>query len=168
MAAISCRKFWRNGWPKPELWRVPLAPLQGMALTSLDLSVTQVKDLMPLKGMPLTNLDLRVAKQVQDLTPLEGMRLTYLNLGNCSLVRELEPLRGMPLKELWIYETGVADVRPLQGAALEHISLSPGNITQGMAILRDMKSLKTISTNFQRGSPAAAFWAAFDKGDFKK
>jgi hypothetical protein len=52
---------------------------------------------------------------------------------------------------------------------LEDIRLTPKNITQGLDILRDMKSLKTIGITFLGdGSwPAAEFWARYDKGEFK-
>jgi hypothetical protein len=75
----------------------------------------------------------------------------------------------MRLKRLEIVTTGVSDLRPLQGMSLESINLTPQNINQGLGILRDMKSLKLISTDrLHGGSPAAEFWARYDKGEFKK
>jgi hypothetical protein len=76
----------------------------------------------------------------------------------------------MPLKRLFIHGTGVADLRPLQGMPLEHIRLTPRNITQGLDVLRDMKGLKTIGTGWfdTPAWPPAEFWARYDKGEFKK
>ena len=56
----------------------------------------------------------------------------------------LAHFKGMPLTVLWIFNTGITDLTPLQGMPLEEIRLTPKNITQGLDILRDMKSLKTI------------------------
>ena len=82
---------------------------------------------------------------------------------------DLSPLKGMPLKGLYIYGTGVTDLTPLQGMPLEEIRLTPKNITQGLDILRDMKSLKTIGIALATQVwPAAEFWARYDKGEFKK
>ena len=124
----------------------------------------------PLKGMPLTSLNLADSTQVRDLEPLKGMPLTSLKLQNCKEVRDLEPLKGMPLKGLWIYGTGVTDLTPLQGMDLEDIRLTPKNITQGLDILRDRESLKTIGISLVNTQvwPAAEFWARYDKGEFKK
>jgi hypothetical protein len=42
------------------------------------------------------------------------------------------------------------------------------NITWGLAILRDMKSLKTIGISLGQSWPAAEFWERFEKGEFKE
>ena len=44
---------------------------------------------------------------------------------------------------------------PLQGMPLEEIRLTPKNITRGLDILRDMKSLKTIGIAWDQDWPAA-------------
>jgi hypothetical protein len=49
---------------------------------------------------------------------------------------------------------------------LEDIRLGPKNITQGLDILRDMKSLKTIGLHHWHALPAAEFWARYEKGEF--
>jgi hypothetical protein len=41
------------------------------------------------------------------------------------------------------------------------------NITRGLDILRDMKSLRTIGIRYNQAWPAAGFWARYDKGEFK-
>jgi hypothetical protein len=70
---------------------------------------------------------------------------------------------------LFVMGTGVTDLRPLQGMELVDIRLTPKNITQGLDILRDMKSLKTIGNGpNQNAWPAAEFWDRFDKEEFKK
>jgi hypothetical protein len=50
---------------------------------------------------------------------------------------------------------------------LEEIRLTPKNITKGVDILRDMKSLKTIGISANQIWPAAKFWERYDKGEFK-
>jgi len=74
----------------------------------------------------------------------------------------------MPLKKLWIDDTGITDLTPLQGMPLEEIRLTPKNITRGLDILRDMKSLKTIGIEWNQSWPAAEFWERYDKGEFKE
>jgi hypothetical protein len=78
----------------------------------------------------------------------------------------LPHFKGMPLRVLWIHNTGITDLNPLQGMPLEEIRLTPKNVTRGLGILRDMKSLKTIGTGDQSW-PAAEFWERYDKGEFK-
>jgi hypothetical protein len=75
----------------------------------------------------------------------------------------------MPLRDLVIHQTGVTDLKPLQGMPLERVRLTPGNIVQGLAILRDMQGLKTIGIGYGTSSvwPAAEFWERYDKGEFK-
>ena len=52
---------------------------------------------------------------------------------------------------------------------LEHIHLTPKNITRGLDILRDMKSLKTIGIDSDKDAwPVAEFWARYKKGEFTK
>jgi hypothetical protein len=74
----------------------------------------------------------------------------------------------MPLTVLHIQDTGVTDVTPLQGMPLEVIHLTPKNITRGLDILRDMKSIKTIGVEWDQAWPAAEFWERYDKGEFTK
>ena len=79
----------------------------------------------------------------------------------------LAHLKGTPLKVLRIDNTGITDLTPLQGMPLEDIRLTPKNITKGLDILRDMKSLKTIGITWEQAWPAAEFWDRYDKGEFK-
>jgi hypothetical protein len=50
---------------------------------------------------------------------------------------------------------------------LEDIRLTPKNITKGLDILRDMKSLSTIGIDGSQSWPAAEFWERYGKGEFK-
>jgi Leucine-rich repeat (LRR) protein len=93
--------------------------------------------------------------------------LTQLYLSGKRVTDEgLAHLKGMPLRMLSIRGTGVTDLNPLQGMPLEKIYLTPKNITQGLAVLRDMKSLKTIGIGDNQSWPAAEFWERYDKGEF--
>jgi formylglycine-generating enzyme required for sulfatase activity/Leucine-rich repeat (LRR) protein len=164
-----------------------LEPLKDMPLATLTLFSSQVRDCEPLKGLPLTTLRLAYCTQIQDFTPLAGLPLTSLSLNDCRVrdlepfqgmkltrldlvgtaVRDLELLKGMPLKTLSISQKpGVTDLRPLQGLELEEIYLNPRNITQGLEILRDMQSLKTIGIDYSQSWPAAEFWERYNKGEF--
>lgn len=49
------------------------------------------------------------------------------------------------------------------------MQLTPKNITKGMDILRQMKSLRTVKTDLAGGQMRAAeFWKKCDAGDFNK
>jgi serine/threonine protein kinase/Leucine-rich repeat (LRR) protein len=67
-----------------------LSPLNGIGLTTLYCSNTQVSDLSPLKGMPLATL-LCNNTPVSNLSPLHGMPLLYVEF-NSTLVADLSPL----------------------------------------------------------------------------
>jgi serine/threonine protein kinase len=76
--------------------------------------------------------------------------------------------KGKPLMMLWIDDTSITDLTPLQGMPLVYIRLTPKNITKGLDILRDMKSLGTIGIDQNQSWPAAEFWDRYDKGEFKE
>jgi hypothetical protein len=50
------------------------------------------------------------------------------------------------------------------------IRFSPQNIGQGVDVLREMKSLKTIGIHWEDGKywPPAEFWERYDNGEFKQ
>jgi hypothetical protein len=50
----------------------------------------------------------------------------------------------------------------------EDIRPPPKNITKGLDILRDMKSIKTIGIDWNQVWPAAEFWERYGKGEFKE
>jgi len=144
-----------------------LSPLEGMPLEMLWCGGgTKVSDLSPLKGLPLKSL---VAQHcpVQDLEPLRGMNLQGAHLFGTQ-VEDLSPLSGMSFKSLTIHSTPIRDISPLKGMPLETLSLDPGKITEGIDVLRDMKTLKHIDVTFPFKLSAAGFWRKYDAGAFGK
>ncbi|WP_435009411.1 protein kinase domain-containing protein [Tundrisphaera lichenicola] len=170
-----------------------LSPVKRMPLTSINLSGTPVSDLSPLKGMELNFIHLG-GTQVSDLSPLNGMPLTHLNCdgskvddGSLSQIKGCKDLNLLildntqvsddgllhlkdlrKLKRLNLVNTKVSDLSPLTDLSLEEIRLNPTSISpKGLDSLRDMKSLKTIGTDWNQAWPAGEFWARYDKGEFK-
>jgi serine/threonine protein kinase/Leucine-rich repeat (LRR) protein len=143
------------------------------ALTHLFLGGTQVSDvgLAHFKDCKnLTYLHLQNTR-VSDagLVHFKDCKaLTHLWLGGTQVSDVgLANFQSMPLMELQIEDTGITDLTPLQGMALEDIRLTPKNITRGLDILRDMNSLKTIGIKWDQSWPGAEFWERYDKGEFK-
>jgi Leucine-rich repeat (LRR) protein len=143
-------------------------------LTSLYLYYTQVGDAgllqyqdckalmhLNLDGTQVSNVGLAHFKDCKALTDLH---LSGTQVSNAGLAH----FKGTPLMLLWIQDTGITDLTPLQGMRLEEIRLTPKNITKGLGILRDMKSLKTIGISWERAWPAAEFWERYDRGEFKE
>ena len=58
---------------------------------------------------------------------------------------DLSPLRGMPLTTCGATARKVSDLSPLEGMRLTDVGFTPKNITKGLDIIRQMKSLKIIS-----------------------
>ncbi len=171
-----------------------LSLLKGMKLTALSVCGTAVSDLSPLTGMKLMYLHCGRSR-VADLSPLDGMPLKDLNLSetkvsDASLAqiknrKELIVLilndtqvsdLGLAhlkdhknLRKLMLQRTKVSGLSPLADMQLEEIRLTPRNISKkGLDLLRHMKTLKTIGTDWNHGWPAAEFWARYDKGEFNK
>src|SRR5262249_10863617 len=119
-------------------------------LTDLKLNWTKVGD-----------AGLACFKDCKDLRNLELFQTSVSDSG-------LAHFKGVPLRVLWINNTGITDLTPLQGKPLEDIHLTPKNITRGLAVLRDMKSLKTIGVEWDQAWPAAEFWERYNKGEFTK
>lgn len=97
------------------------------------------------------------------------MPLIYLDCSKTP-VADLSPLEGMPLTWLVFGNTAVSDASPLAGMALTQVFLTPKNITKGINVLRQMKSLKTIGLSFDdkdKYTPAE-FWKKYDAGGFGK
>jgi Leucine-rich repeat (LRR) protein len=143
-----------------------LLPLEGMALTDMDCAVTQVSDLSPLKGMPLTYLACGWT-QVSSLSPLNGMPLRILYCWKTQ-VSDLSPLQGTPLTSLDFNGAPVSDLSPLEGMNLTDVCFTPKNITKGMNIIRQMKSLSKIGINWDNRLSPAEFWKKCDAGEFGK
>ncbi|MCE9525213.1 MAG: protein kinase [Planctomycetales bacterium] len=144
-----------------------LEPLQGMPLDGLNLQDLPVSDLSPLKGMTTLRTLLLQGNKVSDLSPLAGLKLTTL-LVHDKAITDLSPLKGIPLIRLEINGSGVSDLRPLQGMPLRILRLTPQNITQGIDVLRDIKSLEIIGIDSDKAWPPAEFWERYDKGEFKE
>ncbi len=144
-----------------------LSPLTGMPLTWFHYGHTDVADLSPLKGMPLKELSSRDTK-VSDLSALKGMPLTRLEIDK-TLVSDLSPLHGMPLSVLYFNNTNVSDLSPLEGMNLESLWLTPKNITKGLDVVRQMKTIGTVGLGWDGPFfPPAEFWKKYDAGEFGK
>jgi serine/threonine protein kinase/Leucine-rich repeat (LRR) protein len=112
-------------------WRIvrrlrDLSPLQGLALTRLEIYYTGVADLSPLAGMPLQYLNCDAAEGLRDLAPLRGMPLKVLCCRS-NAVADLTPLKGMPLEQLYVWNSPVSDLAPLRGLPLRVFSLGYQN-----------------------------------------
>jgi hypothetical protein len=104
---------------------------------SSDVCSSDLKDLSPLAGMPLKEFGCW-STPVSDLTPLKGMSLTTLKVPNTP-VKDLSVVAGMPL---------------------ERLEFEPALLKQHGAMLRGMKTLKSINK-----IPAAEFWKRADAGN---
>jgi hypothetical protein len=148
--------------------RMNLAGLRHLNLINTkvsDAGMVYLKDCKDLKYLNLFNTKVTEAGMVY----LKNCKaLTHLNLAGTNVSDPgLAHFKGMPLMMLWIQNTGITDLTPLQGMPLEDIRMTPKNITKGLDILRDMKSLKTIGIDWNQVWPAAEFWQRYDKGEFK-
>jgi len=111
--------------------------------------------------MLLESLDLWNNTGVQNVNPLAGMPLKKLNCGATN-ISDLSPLKGMPLVDLRINRTDVTDLTALEGMKLETFVFSPGHITKGMQIIRDMKSIRKIGPNGLDLTDPDEFWEKYD------
>lgn len=183
--ALTGLKAFRCGFTRQL---ADLSPLQGLKLTEIELIATRVDDLSPLKDMNLTAARFYVAMVsdltplagnqelttvlvdqtgVRDLSPLKGLNLTTMSLGRTG-VNDLSPLQGMKLTTLSFEDTAVTNVSTLKGMPLEQIRLTPTSITQGMDVLREIQTLKSIGAFGEAYRPAEEFWSRYDKGEFRK
>jgi tetratricopeptide (TPR) repeat protein len=122
-----------------------LKPLEGMPLTTLDLSNPdpepgyEVSDLSPLKGMRLTELNLSHAYKIRDIAPLKGLPLRKLNMHNLGWVRDLTPVQDLPLTYLDLWGCyGLADLTPLKTLKLEYLALPNHARDKDLLLLKDM------------------------------
>jgi Leucine-rich repeat (LRR) protein len=191
LTALAGMKLEQLGLERTKVCDLSL--LKGMKLTALSVCGTSVSDLSPLTGMKLTFLHCG-GSRVSDLSPLNGMPLTDLNCAGTKVsdeslnqINECHDLRLLVLNDTQVSDVGLAylkdhknlrrimlqgtrvsDLSPLKDMPLEEIRLTPKNLTKrGLENLRNMKSLKTIGTEWNRGWPAAEFWARYEKGEFK-
>ena len=170
--------------------KVPdLSPLKGMRLWLLVCDGTQVTDLSPIQGMRLTNLGIGTTK-ISDLSALRGMPLGFFEfdttpVSDISVLREmplnivyfsktkvadLTPLSGSgkTLKTVGFSETRVSDLSPLAGLQITHLIFTPKNITQGIDVIRNMKTIERFGTYGWEDISPTDFWKKYDNGEFGK
>ena len=157
-----------------------LASLTGMPLQSLDVSeCRELESVSGIEGAPLTRLTLHSCPKLKSIDALAGMKLTAANVEGCSLLTDISALRGMPLTYLKISGTQVTDLTPIKGAPLNHVHLedtkvtdvtplagspieklifNPKNITKGLEVIRNMKTIKEIGRTWDERTTPAEFW----------
>jgi len=157
LKAVHCKKL------------ADLSSLKGVKLATLDLyECGAIKDVSPLAGMPLTALRLDwTCRALEDFSPLKNLPLNSLDLNRAFRLQDLSPLQGLPLTSLAIRDCPVSDLTPLQGMKLAEIYFAPKNVTKGMNVLRQMKSLRMVRVSPNQEFPAEEFWKRYDAGEFK-
>ena len=143
LESLRCRSSYEQGPSELQ----DLTPLQGLKITTLDISYTSVNDLGQLRGLPLSWLaidripasDLSPLREmplrtltlnkVSSLSPLQGLQLTNLKCAPGSKFSDLSPLKGMPLTYLHISSSSVKDISPLSGMPLQHLECSNTSIS---------------------------------------
>jgi hypothetical protein len=130
-----------------------------------DRGLAHFKDCKNLTGLSVIGTQVGDAGLVhfQDCKALTNLYLAGTKVSDAGLAQ----FKGMPLTVLLIENTDITDLNPLQRMPLEEIHLTPKNITKGLDILREMKSLKTIGISWDQAWPAAEFWNRYDRGEFK-
>lgn len=123
-----------------------LSVLDGLPLLT-HLDVTQVSEISILKGLPDLRAFTATSSSIQDLTPLEGhiglaeLRLRgnqvtdltalseLLTLTNLDLtenpVTDVTPLEGLQFRELWLSQTNVQDLAPIEHSFLSDATFYP-------------------------------------------
>jgi serine/threonine protein kinase/Leucine-rich repeat (LRR) protein len=169
-----------------------IAPLESFAISSLDISNSNVTDLTPLVKMPLRRLKINATRipdlsplaqcpkleslwcsrsGLRDLSPLSKLPLTELIASGNSFT-DLSKLAGVPLKVLRIDNTPVTDLQPLLSCpTLEWVTIPSGAKNPG--VLRSLPKLVRLSEQWddrflffgrQGGplQPAAEYWKQYD------
>lgn len=141
-----------------------LAGLEGQPLENLYAVGTQINNISALRESNLRQLWL-TESPISDLSPLEGLPLISLT-AHRTLVEDISFLRRLPLiQRLHIGETLVTDLSPLRGLNLTRLVFTPGQIEQGMEVVRGLSNLREIGTKFDDQGrdlmPPDAFWAQF-------
>jgi hypothetical protein len=143
----------------------------------LEIGGCKVSTLEPLRGMPLTAIAC-ADNEIKDLAPLKGMKLLQLVCNN-NPITDLSPISGMPIWKLGIKGTKVTDLAPLEGMKLQDFVFSPQNITNGIDIVRHMKSIQFYPTPDQPNKggdgpylmtlmSAEKFWKMYDEQQAQK
>ena len=167
-----------------------LRPLEGFALTRLDIRQTLVTDLTALRAPALsgslrdlrlydtkvtdfspltacTNLEVLDASStaLADLSLLRGRKLRSIQLIRTK-VTDISVLAGMPLTRVTLADTAVSDLRPLlQCPTLNELVLPVG--ARDVKALRALPALTAISYDYKTGGvatqKAAEFWKEFEQ-----
>jgi len=140
--------------------------IEGNDVVDLEISAINVTNILPVSALRklrrfvcVASTDGKMRSKLSDLSPLRGLSLTELRVPGCD-VSDLSVVRGMPLDHLGILHTLITDLSPLKGAPLtvlncdQAMAMTPVNL----AVLRDIKTLKTISGSAQR------FWRQVEAG----
>lgn len=142
-----------------------LSPIYGMKLKELNLKGIPVSDLAPLADMPLQTLWVPDTNVV-DLTPISQIKLVSLDVQDTQ-VSTLQPIAEMStLKRLNIANTPIDDLTPLKDLKLERLTFTPGRITTGIDIIRQMPTLADIRVDIAEQMTAEEFWKRYDLGVF--
>jgi hypothetical protein len=74
----------------------------------------------------------------------------------------------MPLRHLWLADSGVTDLAPLEGMPLEYLSFPVDRVTNGLPVIRGMTALRGIASQSadRWALPPAEFWSRYDRGEF--
>ena len=83
-------------------------------------------------------------------------------------MRAWPSFKGMPLRVLWIYNTGITDLTPLQGMPLENDPPDPEEHHPGPGYSPRHEEPQDHRHPIEQAWPAAEFWERYDKGEFKE
>lgn len=108
-----------------------------------------------LRGFPIRFLSVRRVGDI-DLSPLQGLPLQGLVLVDTGIT-SIYPLHGMSLRSLTLLRTPVRDLSPLQGMQLADLMFDPSVVTNGIEVIRDMKTIMSINS-----MDADEFWRVYD------
>jgi hypothetical protein len=142
-----------------------LSELRGVAVTSLKIYPSTVRDLSPPAGAPLRSVTIAHPCAVTDLSPLRGAPIEILAVDLTS-VRDISALRGMPLRHVFLTRSPIADLSPLADMpTLEQVQVPQE--AKNIEVLRGHSKIGFISygidqTNFRPSRTAAEFWKEFD------
>jgi Leucine-rich repeat (LRR) protein len=127
-----------SGGPKKKGLLTDLSPLTGLPLTTLGVDGNaNLSDLSSLQKTQLTSFSANyTAITEKSLQQLQGLPLKYLHAGGARLT-DLSFLKGMPLEILYA-RGSFADLSPLRGMPLRHLSLSQGSQVTDLSPLKGM------------------------------
>jgi formylglycine-generating enzyme required for sulfatase activity/serine/threonine protein kinase/Leucine-rich repeat (LRR) protein len=155
------------------LWPSQTPKIEGGVVTEIRIGTEMITDISPVRALVglkgLTCGGGLGNGKLSNLSPLHGMALTSLAFYMTD-VSDLSPLHGMPLTDLICDRTKVSDLSPLQGMNLKKIAFTPQYISQGIVVVRQMNSLKSIGISGAPKDllPPDEFWKEYDAGEFGK